>query len=265
MDLRQLLFRIHQGFWSLVRRFCLFQFRFVFSRPMKASPHGALVFSPHQDDETLGCGGLIAMKREQRAAVHVVFLTDGSRGCSDDSPLTPDQLAEIRKSESVAALHALGLPASSLSFLGAPDGALSTLSSAKEEDLLSALEELLITLEPAEIYLPFRGDPHDDHRATYRLVMSALQRSGRRPLIFQYPVWALEIPWRSSLGWAELSNLRYLRIDAALPLKRAALAHYRSQLDPQPPHGRRGLPPEFLKLFLTNYELYLPTHERIER
>lgn len=232
---------------------------------MKVSNGSTLIFSPHQDDETLGCGGLIALKRQQGAAVHVAFLTDGSRGCSEDSCLTPDQLAEVRKNESLAALRVLGLPASFLTFLGAPDGALSTLPSEREQELILTLEELLVALDPAEVYLPFRGDRHDDHRATYRLVMSALRRSGRSPLILQYPIWALDRPWRSGLGWPELSNLRYVRIDATLPLKQTALAQYRSQLDPQPPHGRRGLPPEFLELFLESYELYLPTCEDVER
>ena len=261
MASRQLVSWLHQVFWNLVRRICLVQLRYVFARPMKVSPRGALVFSPHQDDETLGCGGLIALKRQQDAAVHVAFLTDGSRGCSEDSCLTPDQLAEVRTNESLAALHVLGLPASSVTFLGAPDGALSSLSPAREEELLLTLEELLVAFDPAEVYLPFRGDQHDDHRATYHLVMKALGRSGRRPLILQYPIWALERPWRSGWGWLELSNLRYVRIDAALPLKQTALARYRSQLVPQPPHGRQGLPPEFLELFLKNYELYLPTRE----
>lgn len=56
------------------------------------------------------------MKRQQGAVVHVAFLTDGSRGCSEDSCLTPDQLAEVRTNESLAALRVLGLPASSLTF-----------------------------------------------------------------------------------------------------------------------------------------------------
>ena len=37
-----------------------------------------LVVAPHQDDETLGCGGLIARKRYEGLPVHVVFITDGS-------------------------------------------------------------------------------------------------------------------------------------------------------------------------------------------
>ena len=40
----------------------------------------AIVFAPHPDDETLGCGGTILKKRSLGAPVEVVFLTDGYIG-----------------------------------------------------------------------------------------------------------------------------------------------------------------------------------------
>jgi LmbE family N-acetylglucosaminyl deacetylase len=255
----QLFYRAHGEFWSLVRRFCMAQLRFVFARRMEASDGSAVIFSPHQDDETLGCGGLIALKRQRRTNVHVAFMTDGSRGCPENATWSPDQLAEIRRSEAVAALRTLDVPAACLTFLGARDGTLATLEPSKELALLRTLEELLEALNPAEVYLPFRGDHHGDHRATHRLVMAALRRSGRRPLIFQYPVWALETPWRAGFRWTELKDLRYVRIEETLSLKATALAEYRSQVEPYPPHGRRGLPSGFLALFLKSYELYLPS------
>ncbi|MEO1183999.1 MAG: PIG-L family deacetylase, partial [Cyanobacteria bacterium J06636_27] len=46
------------------------------SKPIEANKKSALVFSPHQDDETIGCGGMIALKRSQAIPVKVVFLTD---------------------------------------------------------------------------------------------------------------------------------------------------------------------------------------------
>ena len=38
----------------------------------------AVIFAPHQDDETLGCGGTIILKTQAAAQVTIVFLTDGS-------------------------------------------------------------------------------------------------------------------------------------------------------------------------------------------
>ncbi len=47
------------------------------SKPISLSQKSAMIFSPHQDDETFGCGGLIALKREQQIPVVVVIITDG--------------------------------------------------------------------------------------------------------------------------------------------------------------------------------------------
>lgn len=53
------------------------------SDSMAINQRSAIVFSPHQDDETLGCGGMIALRRAQNIPVSVVFLTDGQGGVSD--------------------------------------------------------------------------------------------------------------------------------------------------------------------------------------
>jgi LmbE family N-acetylglucosaminyl deacetylase len=50
------------------------------SKPLAVSHKSALIFSPHQDDETLGCGGAIALKRQMGVPVKVIFLTDGRYG-----------------------------------------------------------------------------------------------------------------------------------------------------------------------------------------
>jgi LmbE family N-acetylglucosaminyl deacetylase len=38
-----------------------------------------VVFSPHPDDETLGCGSTIIKKKRLGADVTIVFMTDGSK------------------------------------------------------------------------------------------------------------------------------------------------------------------------------------------
>ena len=224
---------------------------------MEVSPRSTLIFSPHQDDETLGCGGLIALKRRLGANVHVAFLTDGSRGCGEESPWSAEQLVAIRRSEAVSALQLLDVESSHLTFLGGPDGALGSLTSTQEEALLQSLEELLQVLKPDEILLPYRDDNHPDHKATYRLVCEAIQRLGCQPQLLSYPIWALEAPWRANLRWSEFRGARYLPVAEVLGLKRAALGEYRSQMEPQPPDGRLGLPSAFLALFLKDYELYI--------
>ncbi len=44
----------------------------------------ALVFSPHPDDESLGCGGTIIKKKSLGARVKLVHMTDGSAANHDN-------------------------------------------------------------------------------------------------------------------------------------------------------------------------------------
>ncbi len=61
----------------------------------------AIVFSPHFDDETLGCGGIIFKKKRAGADVKIVFMTDGSK--SHKNLISEDELKVIRQSEGLAA------------------------------------------------------------------------------------------------------------------------------------------------------------------
>jgi glycosyltransferase involved in cell wall biosynthesis len=69
------------------------------SQLLKFSEKSAMVFAPHQDDETFGCGGMIARKKEQGIPVAIAFLTDGrgSHGLDTDA----QNLIHIRQQESL--------------------------------------------------------------------------------------------------------------------------------------------------------------------
>lgn len=42
-----------------------------------------LVLAPHMDDETIGCGGTLALHAQRGAQITVMFLTDGRNGSSE--------------------------------------------------------------------------------------------------------------------------------------------------------------------------------------
>ena len=70
-----------------------------------------LVLAPHPDDESLGCGGLIAESCARGRDVHVAILTDGT-GSHPSSPSYPaPRLRALRQREALAAVEALGLGA----------------------------------------------------------------------------------------------------------------------------------------------------------
>jgi len=65
----------------------------------------ALVFAPHPDDEVFGCGGAIMRHIEQGIPVHVIVVSDGAYGASEE---TKAEYILQRQQESVAAAGILG-------------------------------------------------------------------------------------------------------------------------------------------------------------
>ncbi|OGY22991.1 MAG: hypothetical protein A2172_03600 [Candidatus Woykebacteria bacterium RBG_13_40_15] len=76
-----------------------------------------LVFSPHPDDDLIGCGGSIAQHVKEGNKVSVVYMTSGESGSLKYSK---DALAKIREKEARNALGVFGIR--DLAFLRNPDG-----------------------------------------------------------------------------------------------------------------------------------------------
>jgi LmbE family N-acetylglucosaminyl deacetylase len=202
----------------------------------------AMIVAPHQDDETLGCGGTIAWKRRLGAEVSIVFLTDGSRS---HPAMEPMRLREIREGEAIEAAKALGVDGSDVAFLRFPDSRLSRCIEEGKQALVPILRER----RPRQIFVPHRADVYKDHIAANRIGSLALRESGIEAEILEYPVWL----WRHwpyvnpTLGatreglafWVRsaerlLISLRDCRlsvdISETLAAKRTALEAHRSQV-----------------------------------
>ena len=137
---------------------------------MRAS---AIVFSPHQDDETLGCGGTILKKRRLGASVQIVYLSDG---CTSPPSLPAHEVRTLRKQEAHAACRQLGVAPENVTFFGLPDGQLTEEKGHAIERVARYLHE-----HPAQqVYIPYHEDrdPCLDHVATNEIVQSALRRLG---------------------------------------------------------------------------------------
>ncbi|GAB1544288.1 hypothetical protein NUACC21_69640 [Scytonema sp. NUACC21] len=218
------------------------------SQPIAFNQKSALVFSPHQDDETFGCGGMIAMKREHGIPVAVAFLTDGRGSHGTDSPIK-DELVQIRKQEALKALGILGVEASKIHFLDKADGTLQGLESGQRAQTIEQLAELIKIYNPEEVYVPHRKDCHTDHEATYELVKAAITKVGAKIDILQYPIWVF---WRAPLfimlKLQDIAAAYCLSIASVQDKKSQAIASYCSQLE--------TLPRGFVKRFLSSYEIF---------
>jgi LmbE family N-acetylglucosaminyl deacetylase len=225
------------------------------SELMEAGPKSALVIAPHQDDETFGCGGLIALKREMNVPVKVVFLTDGSGSHRHIAELDPHALTEQRQAEAHAAGAILGLGPSDLLFLDLPDSRLRTMSPSEREKAISRLIAIMQDFQPGEVYVTHRHDKHEDHEAGYEIVAEAVERSGMPISVLQYMIWGI---WWSALGSRltrdDFAGARRLPIGSAHGKKHRAIGTYRSQVD--------VLPSGFLKRFFWPYEIFFRTPSR---
>lgn len=220
----------------------------------------AVVFAPHQDDETFGCGGLIARKRNEGFPVHVVFITDGSASHPGHARFSPAELASLRHSEACEALAILGVESCAIHFLDEPDGTLGKLDSVRRAHLVARIVELLRTLKPDEIFLPCSPDGSSEHDAAFIFVIEALQQSQLQPEIWQYPVWTW---WNPLLLFRRVFFARgHCRVpteDYQL-IKHRAVACYQSQTEPLAPENEPSLPPELVKMFNSEIEYFFRLH-----
>jgi N-acetylglucosamine malate deacetylase 1 len=226
-------FEIFFGFW--LRRFFDWSLRPKGAHVLSATGP-ALIFAPHADDETLGCGGLIALRRQQHIPVTVAFLTDGAACYQDivfdDNLVMPSEdVVALRQQEAISALGQLGLDEQDVHFFKRPDGDLAHQLAEDREALISQLVALLDQVSPSDVYVTCRCDVHSDHRAAYQLVQEAVRRWGKAEYFWEYPIWSF---WHSQ-GLFELmrlhrSRLFCLPIRAVLEQKQAAIQCYQSQI-----------------------------------
>lgn len=239
----------------LAIRLCELALRLT-SRPYRPCAGPAVVFAPHPDDETFGCGTLIARKRSEGLPVHVIFITDGSASHPGHPLVTPAGISAIRHQEARTAMAVLGVESVAIHFLDEPDGTLGQLSTGRRETLVARIAALLNVLQPTEIFLPCRPDGSTEHDAVFDFVVEAVHRLGTRTVLWQYPVWSWWNPVllvKHVIGRAEC---RRAPAENFRVLKRQALAHYRSQLEPLPPQTVAALPAGLVRTLTSDMEYF---------
>ncbi|MBS9722022.1 PIG-L family deacetylase [Tianweitania sp. BSSL-BM11] len=189
-----------------------------------------LVVAPHPDDETLGCGGLIWHLMKLDRALHVAFITDG--GASHrKSPTWPRQrLAEAREHEAADALQRLGAGDAGRTFMQLHDAAMPKGNTPEGERALEHARRIVDTFEPDLVVLPWRRDPHCDHRDAWTLFQAALNASARRPDIWEYAIWLDELGADEDKPAAEEMERMAFEIGEALPAKLQAVQAHQTQL-----------------------------------
>lgn len=217
------------------------------------------VVAPHPDDESLGCGGAIALLRRFEIDVSILTMTDGTLSHPNSKQFPAPVLRDVRERETCDALRALGVPASSATFLRFKDRAVSDFDNENFAAAIGICEEYLRRTKPQTVLLPWRRDPHPDHRATTRIFFEAVRKLDQPPRILEYPIWIWELAERADAPRAGEVRAFRLDIKSVSERKRAAIAAHRSQttdLIKDDPDGFR-LTPHILENFAAPFEIYL--------
>ncbi|MCX6084455.1 MAG: PIG-L family deacetylase [Caldiserica bacterium] len=183
-----------------------------------------LVVSPHPDDESIACSGLIQHALEAGAQVRVLWMTAGDHNIVGPplfwrkAAVTPAQFRDIghrRMQEAMAAANVLGLSPEDLIFLGYPDAGLSDIfmkawtskpyrsgltnvtsvpyaesTVARQPqtamNLLTDPEQVMTSFQPTTVAYPNLIDDHPDHQATGLFVTAGLADLHLSPRRLEY-------------------------------------------------------------------------------
>ena len=147
----------------------------------------------HPDDETMLCGGTLALLSGRGVAVHVVSLTRGEGGEMGEPPLTDrEHLGEVREREMVCAVGKLG--GKSLTFLGYVDptvGENDTLSAPAHDPVMLSGQIIASLKQTAAQVLLTHGTNgeygHPAHKLMHAAAVLAVSALGAAaPLVYSF-------------------------------------------------------------------------------
>jgi LmbE family N-acetylglucosaminyl deacetylase len=237
-----------------------------------------LVVAPHPDDETLAAGGLMQRVHAAGGTLRVVYLTDGEgfpeavkaeEGREHVTASDYRALGRERKDEARSALRTLGIDGDALTFLGFPNGGLSSLlkvywserhppyespytrrdrptkseiiepgAKFRGEDLTQELATIIGTFRPTLIVAPRAEEQHADHCAAWFFVADALGDVARVDRDFHADLITYVIhfdtwPWSGEVPSLPAGRSGWLRLrltDQELQRKRDAIHKYKTQM-----------------------------------
>ena len=179
-----------------------------------------LIVAPHMDDETLGCGGIIAKRKLQGYSVDVLTVTQPSE------PMYSKDFIENENEECREALDSLGVD--NVYQLTYPTTKLEEISS---NELISQIKKILDISMPQEIFISHRGDIHKEHKIVSDACMVACRPKNNVSVkkIYSYEVLS-ETDWDiPNTVNAFIPNV-YVDVSDVFQKKIDALRKYKSQV-----------------------------------
>lgn len=164
-----------------------------------------LVIAPHPDDETIGCGGLLAIYGKQ---CDILLLTDGRKGYLSGADVDEENLVKTRETELYNAAKIANV--NKIIMLHIPDG---TLMDHRENVMLFDITSYDL------IFVPNRFERHKDHCIVSDMVWKMKRQQHAKALIYEYEVWS---PISNPMCILDISNV--------ISMKESMVLEYQSQI-----------------------------------
>jgi LmbE family N-acetylglucosaminyl deacetylase len=192
----------------------------------------------HPDDETMLCGGTLALLASKGVKVHIVCLTRGEGGEVGEPPLTDrDHLGEAREQELVCAAQKLG--SKSLTFLGYLDPSVDPDNQlfAPEHDPVMLAGQIVNTIKQFEIDVVLTHGSNGEyghpahillHQMTLAAIAALQKETNQSPLLYTISASFPEHPYPRLTNPDDQADI-ILDISARLDQKEAAALCHKTQ------------------------------------
>jgi LmbE family N-acetylglucosaminyl deacetylase len=146
-----------------------------------------LVVAPHQDDESIGCGGAIAAQLDKNKSVQLLFVTDGGNEFAALGFKNRQALVEKREQEVRDVCRFSGINTDPI-FLRVEQ------MSEKADEVIGRLRQAILDTQPKTIFTPFFIDAAEEHVHTTHYLAEALKTVPDDVVLYCYEVWSHVIP-----------------------------------------------------------------------
>jgi LmbE family N-acetylglucosaminyl deacetylase len=141
-----------------------------------------LVFCAHNDDQIVGAGGTLAKYAEEGKEVYTAIFSYGEQS---HPHLKENVTNALRLRESMKSDRILG--GKGIYYFGLTEGRFEKEIAAKK--VKEAIARLIGKKKPAKIFTHCIDDPHPDHKAVSRIMLSVLEETGFKGDAYSFDVW----------------------------------------------------------------------------
>ena len=191
-----------------------------------------IVFAPHPDDETLGCGGTLLKHLDHGDIIHWVIFTEIKERDGFSKKLVNQRKKEIIEVSKKYKFRSIN----QLSFIP------TQLDKVDHADIINEVSKILLKIKPSILYVPFYGDVHSDHVISFNAIQSCT-KSFRYPFIKK--VYAYETISETEFNLkvnSQFAPNRWVDISKFIDKKIKIMSIYKSEIGQHPfPRSRTNI------------------------